>query len=243
MLRDGALENPRPSAIFAVHTSPFPVGLIGFPRGLALPGLDTAVITLNGNDAESVAGKLREKISALSTVPPETLRGDPSKAVLTNFVYPSVWVETRGDEKVVQVHLRASSEENYSATKMRILALAKEAAAGGVKARTEYVDRQLPDTINDQRLVEGAMKALTKLAGEQSVIPVDGASPFFGEDFSHFQKMIPGAIFWLGVSNPEKGILGVPHSPGYQADDAAIEFGARAMAAVLWDYLSSDPKR
>jgi metal-dependent amidase/aminoacylase/carboxypeptidase family protein len=41
------------------------------------------------------------------------------------------------------------------------------------------------------------------------------------------------------VSNPEKGIVGMPHSPGYAADDEAIFVGARAMAAVLLDFLGS----
>ena len=52
---------------------------------------------------------------------------------------------------------------------------------------------------------------------------------------------MPGVLFFLGVSNPEKGIVGMPHSPGYAADDEAIFVGARAMAAVLLDFLESQP--
>jgi amidohydrolase len=63
--------------------------------------------------------------------------------------------------------------------------------------------------------------------------------PAFSEDFGSFQERVPGMMFFLGVSNPEKGIVGMPHSPGYAADDEAIFVGARAMAAVLLDFLGS----
>jgi metal-dependent amidase/aminoacylase/carboxypeptidase family protein len=48
-----------------------------------------------------------------------------------------------------------------------------------------------------------------------------------------FQEQVPGAFFYLGVSNTAKGTAGMPHSPNYVADEGAIVFGARAMAAVL----------
>ena len=55
--------------------------------------------------------------------------------------------------------------------------------------------------------------------------------------FGFFQEMVPGVMFFLGVSNPEKGWIGMPHSPGYVADEEAIFTGASAMAAILLDFL------
>ena len=46
-------------------------------------------------------------------------------------------------------------------------------------------------------------------------------------------------MFVLGVSNPEKGWVGMPHDAGYVADEESIFVGARAMAAVLLDFLES----
>ena len=58
-----------------------------------------------------------------------------------------------------------------------------------------------------------------------------------GEDFAFYQQVIPGAMYWLGVSNSEKGTVGMPHSRDYVADEGSIMVGARAMSAVLLDYL------
>ena len=46
-------------------------------------------------------------------------------------------------------------------------------------------------------------------------------------------------MFFLGVSNQAKGIVGMPHSPGYAADEAAIALGAKVMAAIMLDRLES----
>lgn len=57
---------------------------------------------------------------------------------------------------------------------------------------------------------------------------------FNGEDFALWLQKIPGAMFILGVANPERGIAGVPHSPDYDADERAINVGTRAMSLLLW---------
>ena len=70
---------------------------------------------------------------------------------------------------------------------------------------------------------------------------IEVVAPGFSEDFGSFQALVPGVMFFLGVSNPEKGTVGMPHTPSYVADDESIFVGARAMAAVLLDFV--DPRR
>jgi len=61
----------------------------------------------------------------------------------------------------------------------------------------------------------------------------------FSEDYGSFQERVPGVLWFLGVSNPEKGTVGMPHTPNYVADEAAILVGARAMTAVILDRLTN----
>ena len=58
------------------------------------------------------------------------------------------------------------------------------------------------------------------------------SAPFFGEDFALFQQHIPGAMFFLGAANLEKGIAAFNHTPDYDIDEVALEVGAAAMASV-----------
>jgi metal-dependent amidase/aminoacylase/carboxypeptidase family protein len=243
MLEAGALDNPRPSAIFALHTAPLPVGTISCARGMALPGFDLGLIRLRGTgDLEAVARSLAQKIRALNTVPAPELAGRAdAPGTLRDFVLPEVDPgRLRDDAWEMEVYVRASSEANYARAKRAIQQAVAQANAGSVRAELEYQDRRLPDTVNDAALVQQAAASLLRTQGPERAVVYEGTVPYFGEDFAYFQRQVPGVLFFLGVSNPEKGIIGVPHAPFHQADDGAILVGARAMANVLLDYLERD---
>ena len=69
-------------------------------------------------------------------------------------------------------------------------------------------------------------------------VPIESVPIAFSEDFGSFQDEVPGVMYFLGVSNPEAGTVGMPHSPDYVADEGSILVGARAMAAVILDWLT-----
>jgi amidohydrolase len=60
------------------------------------------------------------------------------------------------------------------------------------------------------------------------------------EDFSFFQKEVPGVFFFLGVTpegqDPAKAAAN--HSPLFIVDDAALKTGVCAMAQVAAEYLA-----
>jgi amidohydrolase len=56
MIKEGALDNPRPAAIFGLHTTPeIETGLIGWRAGSAQASADTFTITLHGKAAHAAA--------------------------------------------------------------------------------------------------------------------------------------------------------------------------------------------
>jgi metal-dependent amidase/aminoacylase/carboxypeptidase family protein len=177
----------------------------------------------------------------LNTVPSAELAARASNGIpepLRDFIFPEVDIGgMRADEWVMEVYLHASSEENYAQAKRAILAAVAGAKTETISLQIDYQDRRMPVTINDRQLVNRALDTIRRVVGEKGTLVQEGAPPYFGEDFGYYQKQIPGAFFWLGVSNPEKGIIGLPHAPFYQADDAAILVGGRVMANVLLDFL------
>jgi metal-dependent amidase/aminoacylase/carboxypeptidase family protein len=91
--------------------------------------------------------------------------------------------------------------------------------------------------MNDPELVRKAMDTIRSAHGDESLVVVEQVPPFFGEDFAFYLQKIPGVMYWLGVSNEAKGIIGMPHHPQFAVDEEAILVGAKAMAAVLLNYL------
>src|SRR5260370_41039738 len=90
------------------------------------------------------------------------------------------------------------------------------------------VGARVPGMWGDAGLREAALPALAGVVGRAHLLRFTATVPFYGEDFALYQQKARGVMFWLGV-----GVDGLPHSPDFQADEAAIAVGARAMAALL----------
>jgi amidohydrolase len=109
------------------------------------------------------------------------------------------------------------------------------AASHGAKAEVSWSPRSNPPTVNDTKLVEATLPIIRKTAGDANVIhvpPVMGA-----EDFSYFQKEVPGMMYWLGVGNKAKGITGMLHTPAFDVDESSLVTGVKVMTNIVFDYL------
>jgi amidohydrolase len=60
------------------------------------------------------------------------------------------------------------------------------------------------------------------------------------EDFSYFQKVVPGFYYRLGSGNPEKGITAEAHTPDFDVDEECLVVGVKVMANVLVDFLEQN---
>jgi len=259
MIDDGVLMNPKPDAIFAVHTAPLEVGQIGYVFDQVLPGLDLLTVTLTGDGdlssaAQAYSAVLHEtsSVPSLESLTPKTIWGegqtlqgrivDPEEADPREFIYSGVWDSrgVQGENKwIISGFVRASSDTSYAKAKQIITDRLSEIDGYGVDYELEYNVRSMPDTINDRLLVKSTLQTLKSVLGESNSIFIDNAIPYFGEDFSYFQQSIPGAIYWLGVANTDAGISGMPHAPDFSVDEESIVVGTKTMANIILNYLQS----
>lgn len=245
MIREGALENPRPVAILAFHVDPLlEVGKVGYVAGPALASSDSFTIRVIGQrvhaawphqgiDPVVVAA---ECISALQTI--RSRRLDPTEAMVLSIgsIHGGNRHNILADEVLMEGTLRTHSEQ----VRERAMALVSELVGGvarahGARAEVRWSTRSTPPTVNDRALVEACLPSLRRLLGEANVVerrPVMGA-----EDFAFYQREIPGAMFWLGVGNPARGITTMLHTAEFDVDEASLVVGVKAMANLLLDYL------
>lgn len=61
------------------------------------------------------------------------------------------------------------------------------------------------------------------------------------EDFSFFQRLIPGLFFFVGVTPPDidPAQAHSNHSPRFLVDERGLEVGVRALASLALDYLAA----
>ncbi len=231
MISEGVLENPAPEAIFAFHSAPLQAGQIGSVEGLALPGLDRFTVTVRGTgELEDAARAYAQAIGSVSS---------------GNAVAPEDYVvamvrrpQADGAVWLVTGMVRAGSPQARARAKQSIQQKAEEIQRDGVSYELNYQDLVLPDMINDPDLVRSTLETIRQVLGPGGLIEVNSVTPYFSEDFARYQQHIPGAMYWLGVSNSELGYVGMPHSPDFTADEESIFVGAKAMSAVLLDLLT-----
>ena len=256
MIAAGVLEDPAPESIFGVHTAPLPVGTIGCPPGVGLTGGHSFSVTLQGDEDEldSAQRDVVASLLAISTVPqirnpaelaPLLTAIGVENGPLSEFIY----VLARNGEssekiqRTVVGQVRASGPPACSKGKRQVEeAVAELFKHRDIQAETRFEPQRFPDMHSDPDLVHAAIPAIKAAVGENAVQMIYASVPYFGEDFALFQEHIPGAMFFLGAANPQKGITAFNHSPDYDLDEDALAVGTKAMAAVLLHYLQTHGK-
>jgi amidohydrolase len=98
-------------------------------------------------------------------------------------------------------------------------------------------------TNNDERLALLATESLKTTLGSANVFTNPKVT--VSEDFSAYQKVIPGFFYFLGVVPPDtKPETVFPnHSPRFWIDERVLAIGVRSLSNIAIDYLASSGGR
>lgn len=252
MIREGVLDAPKAEAIFGLHVFPYRVGQIVYkPEGL-MAASDTVRITVRGRQthgalpwggvdpivvASQVVLGLQTVISRQSdlTVAPAVLTlGIFDGGVRANIIPDEVRLE--GTLRTFDPAMQDDIHERIRRTATHI------AESAGATAKVE-LERSNPVTWNDRALTERMTPSLRRVAPEG--FEPAGQVTTTAEDFSQYQKKIPGLFFFLGVTPEGTDPDTAPrnHSPRFHADEGALVTGVRALASLAVDYLGAPPVR
>jgi amidohydrolase len=252
MVKQGAMDNPRPEAVFGLHIgSMHEAGTIAYRSGPTMAAADILRITVQGRQTHGSApwtGVDPVVIAAQIVLGLQTI---VSRQInLTNE--PAV-VSIGGidggnrfniiPDKVEMVGtVRTFDEAMRDDIHRRIRHIAGHIAQAG--GATAVVDIQKPYavTVNDPALVERMLPTLRRVAGENNVI--QRAKTTGAEDFSFFAQKAPGFFFFLGGSPKGTDLAKVAynHSPRFYVDESALLLGVRALTHVTVDYLQGATK-
>ena len=247
MVDAGVLENPKVDAIFGLHMIPFfPVGTIGYRPGAILASGDSFSLKVTGkqthggfpwNGIDPIVST-SQIVMGLQTIVSRQLNIAKEPAVISigsihggnrdNIIPESV--DMLGTLRAFDDGMRDDARKRMQTTAESI------AAASGAKAELKFLKPSYSTTVNDESLTARMLPTMKQVTGGKTVLaPKLGAY----EDFSEYQKKVPGVFFFLGSSTPGKEKTAAPnHSPKFEIDEASLAVGARAMAALAFDYLS-----
>ncbi|HEX7243699.1 MAG TPA: amidohydrolase [Longimicrobiaceae bacterium] len=247
MVREGALRDPAPSAIFGLHVWPQPVGTLHYRPLGTMASADNFRIVVRGRQTHGavpwggvdpiVVGA--QIVTALQTIAARQVNVTLAPSIVTVGSFQGGLRNNIIPDSVVMLGtIRAFDPGMQRDIHERVRRTAR-AIAESAGATAEVEIRELaPVTYNDPALTARMAPTLERLVGKDRVqpsLPITAA-----EDFAYYQKVIPGMFFFLGIVPQGQDPAKAPanHSPLFFADEGALPVGVRALAHVAVDYLS-----
>jgi len=237
MIKDKALENPRPSGIIGQHVMPLvPVGKVGFRKGMYMASADELYMTVRGKGGH---GAMPESlidpvlitshiIVALQQIVSRNANPKIPSVLSFGKIIANGATNIIPNEVKVEGTFRTLNEEWRSKANKQMVKLAEgiaEAMGGSVDFE---VRRGFPFLQNAPELTDKAMNAAKDYLGEENVVDLD--IWMAAEDFSYYTQEIDGCFYRLGTGNEAKGITSGVHTPTFDIDEDALEIGSGLMA-------------
>lgn len=252
MVKEGVLENPKVDAIFGLHVRSIGrVGTISYRPQSIMAAVDGLRITVKGKqthgstpwtgiDPITVSAQI---IIGLQTIISRQTELTEEAAVITigsihggvrSNIIPEQ-VELIGTIRTLNTDMQDKIHE-----KIRLTATKIAESAGAVA--DVRITKGYPVTYNDPELTEMMLPSLHQVAGDENVKLVNAITG--AEDFSFFQKKIPGLYFFLGAMPKGTKTEDAPphHSPDFYIDESSFKLGIRALSYLTLDYMQKHQK-
>jgi amidohydrolase len=246
MIRDGALENPRPSSIIGQHVMPLlPVGKIGFREGKYMASSDEIYLRVIGKGGHGAAPELAidpiiiasHIIIGLQQI--ISRNASPKQPTVLTFgkIIGEGATNIIPDEVRIAGTFRALDEEWRKAGLAKIRKMS-EAIAEGMGGKCEVdISHGYPYLENNPALTRRVKKSAQEFVGPENVVDLEIAMG--SEDFAYYSHVIPASFYRLGTANEAKGITSYVHTPTFNIDEDALKISTGLMAWMAVNELAA----
>jgi hippurate hydrolase len=236
MIRDGALQNPIPQGIVALHVHPgLNLGKLSFRKGRVMASADELYISIKGPgghaatphqtvDTILVASQL---ITSLQTIISRNRNPQNPSVLSICSIHGGNTTNVIPSEVKLMGTFRAMDEKWRFDAHALMLQQAKGLAIATGAEIDFRVDVGYPTVDNEPMITEAAWKLADQYMGAENVEETE--KRMGAEDFGYYSQIIPGCFFRLGVRNEAKGIIHNVHTPHFNIDESAIEQGVGMM--------------
>ncbi len=247
MVEEGVLSNPDVDAIFGLHiSSQLPVGSIAYRPGGIMAAADSYTIEVNGKGSHGstpwtsvdpilISAKIIDGLQTIVSRESELTKeavvitiGKISAGTRQNIIPENA--EMLGTLRTLDHEMR---EKVMKRMDEMVAAIAK---AYGGEATLSFHDYNYPITYNDPELTSKMLPTLKNTAGNENVVLIDAITG--AEDFSFFQKKVPGLYFFLGGMTPGNTTPYPHHTPDFMIDDSGMLLGVKSLSQLTIDYLN-----
>ncbi|MFJ5625005.1 M20 family metallopeptidase [Peribacillus loiseleuriae] len=231
-------------SIIGLHNSPdIPTGTMGIKEGFFMASVDDFTLTIKGKGGHAAQPERTidpivigsAVVSQLQTIVSRNISAKETAVISIGAFQAGATNNVIPDHAILKGTVRTSNEE----VRQKIYEIFTKVVTNTVTGLGGEVEIDykflIPAVVNDGRVTEIARSASISVVGEANTLLPD--STMGGEDFSYYQKEVPGCYVWLGSRNEEKGITYDLHHPKFMVDEEAIKIGVKWMVQAAFQLL------
>lgn len=246
MVKEGVLQNPDVDVIFGLHINDAtPVGTIRYrPEGI-MASVNSFSLDIKGKQAHGSAPwngvdpivTAAQIINNAQTIVSRNMELTKQAAVVTFGVIEGGVRHNIIPESIhLEGTIRALDEDMRQLIFERLETIVQNTAESNGAEATLTIHKGYPITYNDPELTAMMAPTLEEVAGKENALIMDAITG--AEDFSFFQKEVPGLYFFVGGKAPNREAAG-HHTPDFYIDESGMKLGVRAMSNLVIDYMNS----
>lgn len=246
MVKEGVLKSPDVDAIFGLHiNSQTPVGVIRYKSGGTMAAAQSFTINVKGKQSHGsqpwsgvdpilISAKIIDGLQTI--ISRETNLTNEAAVITVGKIKSGVRFNIIPESAEMIGTIRTLDYDMKDHINKRMMEMVPAIAkAYGGDATIEIKDAT-DITYNDPALVEQMLPTMKRVAGDaniQTQKAVTGA-----EDFSYFQREVPGFFFFLGGMTPGNTESFPHHTPDFLIDDSGLLLGVKTLTEMSLDYLN-----
>ncbi len=234
MIEEGALEDPKPDAAFAIHVwTPIESGKIAATAGPVMAALDTFEITIKGQgghtgaphtaiDPVLAAADLVTSVQMIQTreidvLKPTLIMFGKINAGTANNIVPDE-VKLGGTIR----YLYRSGPDSPEKPLVRFERIVKNVCQAHQCDWDLEFSPENTTVINDEGVTALVRKAAGEVVGPEDLVDYIGTA---GEDFSEFARILPSCFYFLGAGRTGDGLSYPHHHPRFDIDEDVLPTG------------------
>lgn len=237
MIKEGVLENPKPSAVIGQHVMPLiDAGKVGFRAGKYMASTDELYVTVKGKGGHGAQPQQNidpviitaHMLTALQQI--VSRFSDPKSPCVLSFgkVIANGATNVIPNEVYLEGTFRTMDEEWRKEAHVKM----KKMAEGLVESMGGTVDFNIvkgyPYLINEPELTNNVRGFAEDYLGKENVLDLD--IWMAAEDFAYYSQVADSCFYRLGTRNESRGITSSVHTPTFDVEETALETSVGLMA-------------
>ncbi len=238
MVKEGALENPRPSAALVLHVwADFPAGVVGVAEGPVMAAAEQWRAVIQGRGGHAAAPHqtvdpiviAAQTVCALQTIVSRNVDPQQTAVVSVGQIHGGTAFNIIPDQVELGGTIRTFDERTRAVVleRMRTLIEGTAQAMGGTA--TLSLNAIAPAVVNDARVTAVVRDVATALLGAGAIAE---ERTMGSEDAAFFLREVPGCYFFVGAAPADRPAAS-HHNPHFDIDERALTIGLAMMVESL----------